>query len=50
MTPKLAEILVKIKPISFLPILAIKAWEKVASDEIRGHPATEGHLRKHNMP
>jgi hypothetical protein len=21
-------------------------WEKVVSDELRGHPATEGHLRK----
>jgi len=50
MAPKLVEILVKIKPISVLLILAIQVWEEVASDELRGHPATEGHLRKHDMP
>jgi hypothetical protein len=48
MAPKLAEILVKIKPISLLPTLAVQVWEKVASEELRGHPATEGHLGNHD--
>jgi hypothetical protein len=33
-----------------LSTLAMQVWEKVVSDEIRGHPATEDHLRKQHTP
>jgi hypothetical protein len=44
--PKLAEILVKDQADIVAADLAIWVREKVVLDELRGHPAAEGHLRK----